>query len=239
MRPAALALALALCAQACSRSDPGEQPAPAGPRIAGLPVQLTLAQRSTTEVPGSEGAVRVTVDDITRGQVGVTLLAADGTALLAPTSLAPTASATFLLAGREHQIRLERLENALVGQDFATLTISAGSGRAEAEKIEQLLETVSALAGATFVRNGSEHSPAAAAAHLRRKWQSAASSVATAAEFVLRVASESSVTREPYIVRHADGTTEPLRELLERRLRELESGTSRPEAAPPATSPSR
>ncbi|WP_257389584.1 DUF5329 domain-containing protein, partial [Tahibacter caeni] len=86
----------------------------------------------------------------------------------------------------------------------------------QTERIERLLAAIAALDGARFVRNGKDHSPADAAAHLRRKWQAARRSAADddAERFIDALASTSSVSGQPYRIRFADGRETTVREFL-------------------------
>jgi Family of unknown function (DUF5329) len=211
----------------CSR----ESPAPAAARSAEsrrarlsmLPIEIRVRQRSTTDVAGSGGALRLTIDDVTRGQVMASLADADGRAVLSPISLTPGAGATFAWRGESYALELKALENSLIGTDYATFVISgSGQARSEAEKIERLLAGLESMQGAAFIRNGSEHSPKDAAAHLRRKWKS--HEVATARQFVAEVATASSTSGEAYQVRFADGRLVPLGAHLQAKLVELEKG---------------
>lgn len=91
-------------------------------------------------------------------------------------------------------------------------------------QIERLLGAIAALDGARFLRNGKDYSPADAAAHLRRKWQSARRSAADddAAHFIDALASTSSVSGLPYRIRFADGRETTVRELLRDELARLQ-----------------
>jgi len=93
----------------------------------------------------------------------------------------------------------------------------------QTEQIERLLAAIAALDGARFIRNGKDYSPADAAAHLRRKWQSARRSAADddAARFIDRLASTSSVSGQPYRIRYADGRETTVREFLQGELTRL------------------
>jgi hypothetical protein len=83
-------------------------------------------------------------------------------------------------------------------------------------EIRYLLDSIAA-SGCSFTRNGSEHSAAEAAAHLAMKYDRAGSRIATAEQFVERLASESSFTGEPYLITCA-GTSTPSRDWLMERL---------------------
>jgi hypothetical protein len=79
------------------------------------------------------------------------------------------------------------------------------SGEDERNKIERLLEALK-TSDAVFIRNGVDYSGADAAAHLRRKWNSAGDKIKTAQQFIDELASKSSSSGKPYQIRRADGT---------------------------------
>ncbi len=87
---------------------------------------------------------------------------------------------------------------------------------ATAAEIDYLLTFV-AESGCTFIRNGSEHEPAAAADHLRLKYSRGARYVNSAEQFIDRLASESSWTGKIYYV-DCNGHTEPSGQWLHRAL---------------------
>jgi hypothetical protein len=203
------------------------QQQPTGPRLTDLPIEVTVKQRTTTAVPGSDEALSVTIDDITRGQVIVSLAEKDGNVVLAPKSLAERASATFKLGGKAYSMTLSELDNELVGEDSARLvfsdtlpaeesstsdpanqTASADGAVSEHDKIDQLIDHIGALQHATFIRNGEEHTPAEAAEHLRRKWKAAGDEITTVDEFIDKIASKSSTTGEPYRIRFDRGESD-------------------------------
>ena len=72
----------------------------------------------------------------------------------------------------------------------------------------QYLLTYVEESGCTFVRNGSEHDSAGAADHLRLKYNRGGKYVNSAAQFIDRLATESSWTGQAYTVT-CDGVTEP------------------------------
>jgi len=91
---------------------------------------------------------------------------------------------------------------------------------AEKAKIEALIQRVEQLNGAHFVRNGKSYDSKDAAKFLRAKWESKAAECPTAGDFIEKVASVSSTTGQPYLIRFADGREvkcgEYLRELLKK-----------------------
>jgi hypothetical protein len=197
------------------------------PKLSGLPADVTVKQRSTTVVPGSEGLLRVTIDDITRGQVMTSLADKEGRTVHAATSLAPGESMSFELGNEIYQLTLKELNNALVGQDFAIFTISFPGGAGptfEQYKIARLLSAVEAAEGDVFIRNGTEHSAKEAAEHLRTKWNTAGDEITTAQQFIDEIASKSSLSGESYRVRQADGTEVLASEYLRDKLERIEAG---------------
>jgi len=78
---------------------------------------------------------------------------------------------------------------------------------AEQARIEYLIESVAALNGARFIRNGAEFNSREAADHLRVKLRNAGSRVRTAEDFILYCATGSSMSGEKYRIRFADGRT--------------------------------
>lgn len=75
----------------------------------------------------------------------------------------------------------------------------------EQARIERLLRYVEAQKRTSFVRNGKAYSCREAALFLRAKYAKMGEHVTTAAQFIDQIASRSSTTGEPYLVRYADG----------------------------------
>lgn len=88
-------------------------------------------------------------------------------------------------------------------------------------EIEGLLSYVGSLQGAKFIRNGSEHTPDEAVAHLRLKWKNQAGAIATAEDFIRLCGTKSSLSGQPYVIRFADGRAEECALVLARQLRTL------------------
>lgn len=91
----------------------------------------------------------------------------------------------------------------------------------EAEKIDRLIESIRAMKGATFIRNGSEHTCQEAAAHLKAKYEKHGSKIKSADEFISFLATKSSMSGEVYKIRFADGHEEPTAEVLHHVLEQL------------------
>jgi hypothetical protein len=192
------------------------------PAVAKVPVSMTMKQRSNEVIPGSDG-IRLTVDDVTRGQVIVSVAGKDGSTLLSRMSMQPGVAATLKIGSESYTLTLQELNNSLVGEDFATFVIAgAGQALSEKEKIEKLIAHIGGLQGAKFIRNGKEHSAQEAADHLRTKWQAAGDRIKTAREFIDHLATKSSVSDETYMIKLADGTSKPAGTYLNERLAEWE-----------------
>jgi hypothetical protein len=187
-----------------------------------LPVTISIKQRTTAAVPGSGDKLRISIGDVTGGQVMTSLVDANGTALAGPISLRAGMSQEFKFDGQSFTLTLDELSNALIGDDKAKFTVTQqGLNRlGEQQKIERLIEIVRNSEGTKFIRNGAEHTPEQAADHLRSKWQ-AAGQIATAEQFIDKIASKSSLSGEPYKIRRADGTLVPAGDFLRERLQEM------------------
>ena len=107
----------------------------------------------------------------------------------------------------------------LLGAYFAR---AASAPANENQKIEVLIQNVSELKDATFVRNGSTYNSKSAATFLRRKWQANQSAVKTARDFIDKVATFSGTSGRPYLIRFKDGKEIHSRDFLLARLKTLE-----------------
>ena len=83
------------------------------------------------------------------------------------------------------------------------LRVTAGEGTEQ--EIRYLLEFVAA-SGCTFVRNGSDHSSAEAADHLRLKYERGRRYANSAEDFIDHLASQSSWSGDTYTVRCGNDT---------------------------------
>ena len=90
-------------------------------------------------------------------------------------------------------------------------------------EIEALLAYVAGLEGAVFLRNGSAHTAAEAAAHLRLKWERQEARIRSAEDFIERCASRSFLTGKPYQIRMPDGKVRDAEGLLREMLKGLRS----------------
>jgi hypothetical protein len=93
----------------------------------------------------------------------------------------------------------------------------------EKQKIEALIDRVSDLRNAKFIRNGTEYDVNTAIRFLRGKWKANDKAVRSARDFVDKVASVSGTSGKPYQIRFQDGREITSRNFLLTKLKELES----------------
>ena len=117
-------------------------------------------------------------------------------------------------------------------------TAVAGRPPVDAE-IDALIARVGQAHGVVFIRNGSAHGAAEAAAHLQRKRVAAGGRFASAEQFIDLVGSRSSLSGRAYRVRMADGSEVDSATWLRRLLREVRAArlSTPPPAATAAPSP--
>jgi hypothetical protein len=93
----------------------------------------------------------------------------------------------------------------------------------EKQKIEALINRVSDLKGAKFIRNGTEYDVNTAVRFLRGKWKANDKAVRSARDFVDKVASVSGTSGNPYHIRFQDGRETTSRNFLLGELKKLEA----------------
>jgi hypothetical protein len=120
----------------------------------------------------------------------------------------------------------------------ASAWAAAPSPPTETQRIEALITAVGRLEGATFIRNGSEHTAAEAASHLRLKWKNAGKRVRTAEDFIRWCATGSSMSGRKYRIRLADGREMDSADWFTAELRRFDAAHAARDAKPrPASSP--
>jgi len=93
----------------------------------------------------------------------------------------------------------------------------------ESQKIEMLIRHVESLTDFKFIRNGVEYDAKAAGQFLRGKWKTQEATIKTASDFIEKVASVSSTTGKPYLIKLGDGKEIKSAEYLAAELKKLES----------------
>ncbi len=92
----------------------------------------------------------------------------------------------------------------------------------EAARIERLIGYVEAQQKVAFIRNGTAYSCKEAALFLRGKLEKMGEHVSTAAQFIDQIASRSSTTGQPYLIRFTDGRTMPAGQFLSHELQRMD-----------------
>jgi len=104
--------------------QPEQTPKPLSLKLSGEPVELTILQRRSKAIPGSEDRILLRLGDITAGQVLMSVRSDDGEVLLDDTSVEPGEVAKFTVADKTFYIRLRELTNVLLGtNDFGVFEI--------------------------------------------------------------------------------------------------------------------
>ena len=93
---------------------------------------------------------------------------------------------------------------------------------AETALIEALIGAVEKRTDVAFIRNGQAYGSTIAGAFLRRKWQAQASHIASTEDFIEKVASVSSTSGQPYLIRFGDGREIPFSVFLRAELAKLQ-----------------
>jgi hypothetical protein len=86
-----------------------------------------------------------------------------------------------------------------------TCAISQAAEPTEKEKIDAAVQRVE-KSDLTFIRNDTEHTGKDAADHLRLKLRNAGDAIKTFDDFVDKIATKSSMSGKPYLVKMKDGT---------------------------------
>lgn len=101
------------------------------------------------------------------------------------------------------------------------LMASHAAAMNESEKIEALLISIE-CSDLIFIRNGIEYSSREARKHLGIKLSKAGMGIRTARQFIDHIATRSTWTGQPYLVKFPDGSVMKTADWLRRRLAEME-----------------
>ena len=93
----------------------------------------------------------------------------------------------------------------------------------EQQRIDYLIDSVAALKGASFIRNGKAYDAAKAASHMRLKLRFAGSQIHTAEDFIVCCGTGSSASGINYTIRFADGHSIDSASFLRHKLAEYPS----------------
>ncbi len=103
----------------------------------------------------------------------------------------------------------------------ASVLVAKDAEMTEPVKIEALISYVENLQDVTFIRNGSDYDAKSAAKFLRAKVKAHSDDAKTATDFIAKLATGSSTTGKPYVLRYKDGSEKPCAEVLTAQLKTL------------------
>ena len=95
------------------------------------PLQLTIVQRQSKSIQGSDGTLAVRVGDVTRGQVLVEVVPPSGPPFVDTVSMKPGDVVEFPVASQVYHLTLTKLHNFLFGDDVAVFEVSTSPPSAE------------------------------------------------------------------------------------------------------------
>ena len=122
--------------------------------------------------------------------------------------------------GIQRSTQMRNLTSFTLALVFSTSVFAAAPS--EEEKINYLVGAIGS-SDVTFIRNGSEHAAPQAQAHLQGKLKAAGDKVKTAEDFITLLASKSSQTGKPYLVKTKDEKTVELATWLRDKLKQMPS----------------
>ena len=88
------------------------------------PVEFQMRQRSTVALPGSNDRILITIGDITRGRVMMSLSWRDGNGIVPTRSMWENDRVVFVVDGHSYKIKLKQLMNVWIGEDTARFELS-------------------------------------------------------------------------------------------------------------------
>lgn len=121
-------------------------------------------------------------------------------------------------------LKMKRLQ-ILVALMALTVVSSVQAGESLEQTINFLLNHI-ATAHAIFIRNGSEHTPAEARAHVQAKYDHFKDRIKTPEDFIELAATKSLLSGKPYLVRPEGGKEQPLSDWLRAALAAHRAGHS-------------
>jgi len=111
-----------------------------------LPVRMTIVQRHSEFVPGSRETVRVSIDDITDGQVLLKILDRRDDPIIQTRSVKAGDIVTFRLGGKQYYLGVLELRNFIVGNDFGVFEIATEPPKIELPPVLEQDQTETAAA---------------------------------------------------------------------------------------------
>lgn len=172
-------------------------------RLAPEQPEFVVQQRHDAVIPGSRGWLEVRLDDITMGQVLLSVVDATGHTVVGPRSVHERDHVVLPFAGGDSVLVIDRLVNLLIGDDYAQLRV-VEAAKFRPDPFAIFLQRIGAAEGVRFVREGVEWDSHSAEQFLRARLAAQRDPQLTLAGFV-ELAGRSSRTGEPYHVKRPDG----------------------------------
>lgn len=175
-------------------------------------IEFELEQRHSITLDGYNKKLTVLIGDITRGKT-IIVLETDKSLILRH-EITELETIPFSFDQKDYKLFCSRLQNNLIGSDFAYFTIFPSNEeeitlpeekdmvKKEIEVFIQFIRTSEVV----FIRNGVEYEADQAADHLESKWRNSGVEFNTLEEFIEQIASKSSQTGRPYQIKFKDGT---------------------------------
>lgn len=191
-------------------------------------VEFKALQRSSTPLPKSDDKIFVTLGDITSKQVLVSIAHKNGKVIFATRSVEKNDTLNFEIDNYAYSLKMVELQNNLLGKDYATLalwpdTYTLPRANSTDKIIKELISSLAKVQDGKFIRNGKEHTPEEAMAHMRKKWKWKKKAIKTPNDFITLLGTKSSSSGREYMIRHADGKETPSGEWFSVQLKLIEA----------------
>ena len=171
---------------------------------------FTLYQYSSKDLPGSGKYLRMSIGDITGGQVMLILLTADGEDIIQGISVSAGEAVRFRFGDQAYLIHVKRLINRLLGADHGRFAISRASqdkaARArQRQRIEALIRIIE-TSGVVFMLGNDMYKGKKAAEHFRARFDSMEAKIHSVDDFIDKVAGVDRPSGLAYKAKDPDGT---------------------------------
>ena len=198
-----------------------------------LPVEakFTVMQRPAEDLPGSNGSLQLWIEDITSGQVRISIVDSQWTPVVRTTSVRPGDCVPLDIHQEKYVVGVRKLVNRLVGDDYGVFIICRPK-RWEKIRVNVMLDRIE-NSMAKFIQDGQELSGRQFSSVLKEKMKKSATKIETVDAFLARVAARPEQPARPYKVRFEEGAEYELTAWL----RKME-GSEDSESADTATRPS-
>jgi hypothetical protein len=121
----------------------GKTPSRAASMCLSLPddkIEVKINQRGSKSVPIVKGEIRLALDDISRGQVMLSVRNGEGDELLERKSVKQGDVHSFKFDGQDVYVRVAELQNYLIGEDYGVFELSGSDPRVETERKKDATE---------------------------------------------------------------------------------------------------